>query len=740
MLVSLLAKLYANHGRNERALDVLRALPAQAVIGSHPFTISSMIQVCSLVHTPGALDVGKSIFHTYDKRSDVGVVSAMIQLYVKCSHAQEALDVWEEWQKTSGSANEVLYASVLSACASLGRRGLTVGQQVHARIMNDGLLEKCSIQLVNILFNMYVKCGDPAMVFSLLESVGHHKFDKFTYSTLLHACTEVSVDALHHTLAIHARIQNEKVQLDEALLNALMTAYTKCGEPSLALQLGKEALHNSSLSATTYTCILAATAAVGEDAFMMGEDIFGRIAQSYHTDIKLAGALINMFAKCGKPEKALSIWQHVRNAGMTSTPVVYISALTACRALGQAAFVIVEQILLEYRELRKRGIADSAIVHSLLQYYARIRVVTAVRNIWNEFFGQSKEIGANSQACLLNTYIELTQPTEAIATWKHWRKMGLASVDRVPLICVLTACSNVGARALEVGKEVHALANSSEFSNDVTIVTALINMYCKCGEPLSMFPLWEKLCTLRTYNAITCICVLTACAALGTPGALAVGKQVHSLLLQKQDIKVDVVLMTALINMYTKCNAPGEAVNAWRDMTSHGVISNEHTYVALLSAFAAYPAQTDERKVVVQKVRKWLERGGVENSETRIALETALLNVYAKSGEIEEAEHFFAKMKERGIPHLENWTVMLGAYGSMLQGQKAVALFEQMVNRIFLLSPLSFSSLFASDCCPYFLLLLFPPPTLTFLKLVFNQTALPSSHFLLLALTPVWWS
>lgn len=177
--------------------------------------------------------------------------------------------------------------------------------------------------------------------------------------------------------------------------------------------------------------------------------------------------------------------------------------------------------------------------------------------------------------------------------------------DRVTLICVLNACVSASVQALEVGKQVHSLLESRPF--DIVLVTTLINMYYKCGEPMQMIPLWEKLHYVTSYNAVTCVCVLTACASLGTPAALSVGKQVHDFLLQQSEVIVDVALMTALISMCAKCGTPQTALQVWRDMTLFGVPSNERTYITLLSAFASMPTRTSETIDIAENLKQWMK-------------------------------------------------------------------------------------------------------------------------------------
>lgn len=683
-LASMIAKIYMTHEAHMKALDTVHALSQPAVVSAHEFTITSMLKLCTLLRTSTALEVGKSLFNKCDnrKREDAGVVSAMVQLYVKCGQAEEAIRLWEEWQQLGRNPNEILYICVISACASVGKDALSVGQRLYAKLAGGThKMRTYNIQLLNAMLNMFLKCGDAEMMLKVLEEVGQdHTWDKFTYSIVSRACAELGPPALHHMANLYHNIQQENMVLDDTLQNSLISAFSKCGDPSTALKIGKEILqHNShqTLSATTYTCILGAAAGVGNlDALNVGKEIFKKTVRLYPTDVKLATALINMFAKCGLPETSLDIWRNVSNRGMKGSPVMYVGVLTACRALGRSALSSVETLLSEYRLLKEK---EGTVVHSLMRYFAGIGNLDMVNDLWKEFFGHSNSINVNSRLCLLNIYIELSQPMEAIATWKRWREAGVECNDRVTLICVLSACVGVGAPSLDVGKEVHALVENSTFTNDVVVVTALINMYCKCGEPLQMIPLWERLRSVSSYSAITCVCVLTACAALGTPAALSVGQQVHTLLSQQSDIVVDVVLMTALISMYAKCGDPQTALQVWRDLTSYGVPSNEHTYITLLSIFASTPTRTKESMDIAEYVTQWMKSGGV-GAEHSVALETALLNMHTKSGEMEAAEFLFKDIKERrGGAHLQCWTIMIGAYGSMMQGNKAVQLFEQMI-------------------------------------------------------------
>jgi len=79
---------------------------------------------------------------------------------------------------------------------------------------------------------------------------------------------------------------------------------------------------------------------------------------------------------------------------------------------------------------------------------------------------------------------------------------------------------------------------------------------------------------------------LVVCAILGTKEALAVGKDIHAYLWTSHRIPIDIVMYTTLLNMFTKCKQPQEALNLWNDMCNRGVDADRVTMICVLSACA----------------------------------------------------------------------------------------------------------------------------------------------------------
>ncbi len=119
--------------------------------------------------------------------------------------------------------------------------------------------------------------------------------------------------------------------------------------------------------------------------------------------------------------------------------------------------------------------------------------------------------------------------------------------DAVPFICLLTACIDL--HDLHRAKLPHEDIINNNIQLTVTLHTSLINMYCKCQELDTAFKLYEEMKQLGMKpNNVIFTCLLTACADLSD---LKRGKLLHEDIMQ-QNISSNVVLQTALINMYAR--------------------------------------------------------------------------------------------------------------------------------------------------------------------------------------------
>lgn len=199
----------------------------------------------------------------------------------------------------------------------------------------------------------------------------------------------------------------------------------------------------------------------------------------------------------------------------------------------------------------------------------------------------------------------------------------------------------------------------------------------------------------QPYNINTCVATLQSCAQRNN---LSRGKEVHSFML-KNGLMSSPFCITSLINMYSKCNQPDNALNVF---SNPSVDPNVYAYNAIITCFIMH-GQADRG---IQFYRKMRESGippdkftfpclikGLSDilnvSEAKkihalvfklelnldIFVASALVNCYLKFGLMEEAELLFNRLPAKDVVL---WNSMVNGYAQISQFDKALMVFREM--------------------------------------------------------------
>ncbi|GJW48502.1 putative pentatricopeptide repeat-containing protein [Tanacetum coccineum] len=160
--------------------------------------------------------------------------------------------------------------------------------------------------------------------------------------------------------------------------------------------------------------------------------------------------------------------------------------------------------------------------------------------------------------------------------------------NRVTLVSLLQVIGKL--RVSDYGELFHAYAIRRGIGcRDEVFETSFMDMYVKCGAPnkanaLNLFSIMAK--EGRRFDLIALANVILSCANLDL---LRVGKSIHGYMF-RSGVQLDVVVKTALVNMYSKCYHQNghahDAIEAFRNMRRAGLTENEATILTLVSAFS----------------------------------------------------------------------------------------------------------------------------------------------------------
>lgn len=296
--------------------------------------------------------------------------------------------------------------------------------------------------------------------------------------------------------------------------------------------------------------------------------------------------------------------------------------------------------------------------------------------------------------------------------------------DWITVVAVLPALADMG--YLIMGKSIHGYVMRAGFDCYVNVLTALVDMYAKCGtvrtarlifdsmesktvvtwnsmidgyvqsgDPKEALALFEKMLVEGIEPSdVSIMEAIHACADLGDVGK---GMVIHRMS-DRLGFGSNVSITNSLISMYSKCKKVDEAVKLFDNLKSKtrvswnamiiGFAQNGRVNEALnyfcemqlrsfkLDSFTLVSVIPALAELSILRQAKWIHGLAIRTClDTNVFVKTALVDMYAKCGAIHTARRLFDDMDER---HVTTWNVMIDAYGTHGLGEAALEVFSEM--------------------------------------------------------------
>lgn len=351
------------HGLSLHAVVIKTGLQSDIFLYNH---VLNMYAKC------GNMGTAHQVFDEMTVRNLVSW-SAMISGYDQGGKPLMALNLFSQMQL---APNEFIYASVISACASL--RALDLGKQIHAHSLKSGYGPISFVS--NSLVSMYTSCGlcddafavfscttEPnsvsynAMIAGLAENMqldkGLELFksmhrqgvlpDRFSFVGALDICT--SMQDLQRGIELHclaiklglgttpfvgnmiltmyskcnsindAELTFESIEEKDIISwNTLIAACSHCGDHDKALRVFGE-MGRAGIRPDDFTFTSALAASAGLASIRYGSQIHCNLIRSKQDfDAGVGNALVNMYAKCGCIEYACFLFDCMHNRNLVS--------------------------------------------------------------------------------------------------------------------------------------------------------------------------------------------------------------------------------------------------------------------------------------------------------------------------------------------------------------------------------------------------------------------------------------
>uniref|UniRef100_A0A0E0E3J4 Pentacotripeptide-repeat region of PRORP domain-containing protein n=1 Tax=Oryza meridionalis TaxID=40149 RepID=A0A0E0E3J4_9ORYZ len=458
--------------------------------------------------------------------------------------------------------------------------------------------------------------------------------------------------------------------------------------------------------------------------------------------------LIRTLARRGSFARVMAVYYDLRARGLVADSFTYPFVL---RAVG------ILKLSVEGRKAHAAAVktgfrGDAYTGSSLMEMYTMLGRVDIARKVFDEMPSRALVLWNMMVRC----YIRCGRYSAAVALSEQMERSGVTP-DRVTLVTAVTACSR--ARDLSLGRRIHVYMDNVVGFN-LPVANALLDMYTKndcLEEAVKLFEqmparniiswtilvsgyglagqldkarvlfnqckekdliLWtaminacvqhgcfeEALTLFRGMqmqrvepDRFTVVTLLTCCANIG---ALDQGEWIHQYAEQRK-MKIDAVLGTALIDMYSKCGhiekslevfwrmqgrdatawtaiicglatngQAGRALELFQDMQRSKVKPDGVTFIGVLSA-CCHGGLVDEGRKQFHAMRE------VYQIEPRVEHYSCLVNLLGRAGLLDEAERLIGD-----VPINKDAMPLFGALLTACKAHGNVEMSERLTKRI----------------------------------------------------------
>ncbi|XP_024545270.1 pentatricopeptide repeat-containing protein At2g13600-like [Selaginella moellendorffii] len=401
--------------------------------------------------------------------------------YAQQGYSDVTVELFERFLDSGIRPTGVTFLAALEACSAPGL--LETGRRIHDKIARLGLAAEVKIQTA--LVNMYAKCGSLELAVEVYREIPDEaKVVEVRNAMLSGYAQNGHVDEAR-------RVFDEMEERSLVSWNAMVAGYAQNGHSAEALRFFHAMLLDGGVkpSSVTIASVLEACTTASR-----ARRLHSLISESSNLldDLRVVTALTNAYGRCGLPGEA----QELFNGSSSRDVVLWTTMITA---------------------------------------YAQNGYITQARELFEE--APSKNVV--SWTTMITGYAQAGYPREAL---QMLRRMDVEGVqpNRVTLVCVIEACSDVA--ALAEGKMVYSEIAGYGDRMDTVVANALLNLHGKCG---CVAEAWEVFANLRERSTTS---------------------------------------WTAMITTYAQNGHPLRALELLKQMVVEGFAPNEITYVSVLSA------------------------------------------------------------------------------------------------------------------------------------------------------------
>ncbi|XP_033516649.1 pentatricopeptide repeat-containing protein At4g30700 [Nicotiana tomentosiformis] len=537
-----------------------------------------------------AISKAKNVFTTFNKTNppDLFLYNVLIRGYSKNNLPFESLQLYLQLIKnTRLRPDNFTFAFVVSAFSSSGYE--KVGILIHGHVLvcgfsNDVFVGSALVDMYmnfsrighaykvfdeiterdGVLWNTMVSglvkncCFEESIrVFGDMVARGM-RFDSTTLAVVLTAVAELQ--ELRNGMLIHCLVVKMGYHSHEYVLTGLISLYSKCGDVSAAKLL------------------------------------FGMIREP---DLISCNAMIAGFCFNNENESSVRLFRELLVQGEIVNSSTIVGLIPVSCPFGRLNLTC----SIHGFCVKSGMVSNPSVSTALTTVYSRLNEMELARRLFDE----SPQKSLASWNAMISGYAQNGLTEMAISLFQEMQKLDIHP-NPVTITSILSACAQLG--ALSMGKWVHDLIKKEKFESNIYVLTALVDMYAKCGN-------------------------------------IEEARQVFDSIVEK-----NVVTWNAMISAYGLHGCGREALVLFDQMLDSGVSPTGVTFLCVLYA-CSHTGLVEEGEKLFHSMIHDL---GIEPLSEHYA---CMVDLLGRAGKLENALEFIYRMPLE--PGAAEWGALLGA-------------------------------------------------------------------------------
>lgn len=585
-----------------------------------------------------------------------------------------------------------VYGELLQGCVY--ERALSLGQQIHGRILKNGEFIAKNEYIETKLVIFYSKCDESEIANRLFRKLRVQ--NEFSWAAIMGLKCRIGFN--EEALLCCCEMHENGLFLD----NFVIPIALKAAGSLQWIGFGK-AIHGYAVKMDLGGCIFVASSLLD----MYGKcgvcgdakKVFDKIPEK---NIVAWNSMIVNFTHNGLYEEAVETFYDMRVEGVEPTQVTLSSFLSASANLSLINEGKQGHALAVLSGLELTNILGS----SLINFYSKIGLVEDAELVFSEML----EKDVVTWNLLVSGYVHNGLVDRALGLCRVMQSENLR-FDSVTLASIMAAAAD--SRNLKLGKEGHSFCVRNNLESDVAVASSIVDTYAKCGKlecARRVFDLaikrdlimWNTLLaayaeqgwsgeTLKLFyqmqleglppNLISWNSVILG---LLNKGEVSKAKDMF-LEMQSLGVCPNLVTWTTLISGLAQNGLGDEAFLTFQLMQEAGIKPNSLSISPLLSACTAMASLRHGRAI----------HGYITRRELSLSTPVlcSLVNMYAKCGSINQAKRIFDMILKKELPI---YNAMISGYALHGQAVEALSLFRRLKEECIKPDEITFTSIISA--------------------------------------------